>query len=114
MHEILNLMRCMLAGNTLRLLAKHAQGSTDTALISERIYKSEDARDFALSRHDITNERTRISEGTFKRCPEDHLSVATHVRFDDYCLNTLTSCMMQLCHILQRARSARQKFVSCV
>jgi hypothetical protein len=62
------------------LIAKHANGSTDEAAIAERIHQSTDARDFALTRHDITNERTAISAATFKRCQLDHHSVAAHVR----------------------------------
>jgi hypothetical protein len=48
---------------------KHAEGSTDQAGISERIHQSKDACDFALARHDITNERTTISAATLQRSP---------------------------------------------
>jgi hypothetical protein len=68
------------AGNRCRLIAKHAEGSTDQAVISELIRQSKDARDCALTRHDITNERTAISSATFKCSPQDHRSVAAHVR----------------------------------
>lgn len=70
----------MYAGNRERLIDRHADGSTDEAVIAERIHNSKDARDFALTRHDITNERSTISAATFKRCKADHHSVAAHVR----------------------------------
>lgn len=72
---------CLLvAENSQRLRHQYREAGSDAQEVLEAIFASRHARDYALSRHDLSNISAEISKGTFRRHDNDAESVHMLVR----------------------------------